>query len=138
MKFTDTTADDRRMRQRVLDVMTELDKAVQGRHVVEFEVVRTVNRKGYRHELGFNDTSSYLKVDPKTQIKVVFEVPDDVRPSVTALVADITKIEADGIRAAKEAKIAAARERAAAAQAEVERLERELNEEQEPHDDNTE
>lgn len=127
MKFTDTTADDRRMRQRVLGVMTELDKAIQGRHVVEFEVVRTVNRKGYRHELGFTDSHHYS--DPKVMVKVVFEVPDDVRPSFKQLVADVTKIEADGVRAAKEAKVSEARKRAADAQAEVERLEQELNEE---------
>lgn len=127
MRFEDNTADDRRMRQRVLTALLEVDKAVQGRHIQEFAVVRTVNRKGYRYEQGFNAQGQHSG-DPKTLVKVIIEVPDDVRPSFKELVADITKIEADGIRAAKEAKVTQAREVAAKAQAEVERLEQELNE----------
>lgn len=105
MKFEGTGKDDRAMRQRVLATLLEVDKAVQGRHVVEFEVVRTVNRKGYRHQRSFGEAEGPYNGDPKTLVKVVVEVPDDVRPSFRTLVADVARIEADGIRAAKEAKV---------------------------------
>jgi hypothetical protein len=136
MKFEDGNADDRKMRQRVLKALLDIDHAVQSRHVREFEVVRTVNRKGCRYEQDFTAVGQYSG-DPKTLIRVVFEVPDDVRPDYhddarpdffKSLVADITKIEADGIRAAKLAKLSEAKERAVAAQAEYDRLEQELGE----------
>lgn len=126
MNFDGTTADDRRLRQRILTTVLEVDKAVQGRHVVEFKVERTVNRKGYRHVQEFNKAGPYAG-QPKVLVTIIMEVPDDVRPSFKELTADITKIEADGIRAAKEGRLVQARAIAEKAQAEVERLQQELD-----------
>lgn len=127
MKFEDSTPDDREMRQRVLTEMLAVDRAVQRRHIREFSVVRTVNRKDYRHPQKFNSNGPYSRDDQRTLVTVIIEVPDDVTLPFKALVADIAKMEADGIRAVKEARLADAVARAEKAQEEVDRLREELS-----------
>lgn len=126
MQFKDK--DDTAMRQRILDVLKDIDRAVVSRHVKTFEVVRTYERKGYRDERPFflPDQSPYQSY-PMTLFRIEIEVPDDTTPALPTLVAELTQIEAVGKRAAQEAKLEQFKAARDVAQRAVDELERELN-----------
>jgi hypothetical protein len=128
MKFETDSQDDRSMRQRVLGELAILDKDVSGEdHIRAFYVVRTVDRKGYRTPVPtFDDEVAAQYGEPMTQITVVYEVPDDVNLGLQALVTNIKETEERQLREAKEAQLEDAKLRAAAAQAEIDQLTKEL------------
>lgn len=119
-------ATDRPMRQRILGILAEIDEIVVSRHVREFAVARTYSRKDGRDHRSFTADASPYQSDPRVLFRIEFEVPDDVTPSTQDLVADLVDIETVGIRAARKAKLAAARDKLVQAQAEVDRLQKEL------------
>lgn len=123
--------DDASMRQRILATLIEVDKVVPSRHVNQFSVVRTVNRKGHRTAVAtFNDkwTQDPYYGDPRIRISIEIELPDNVTEEFSELVAELTEIEEIGERRAKEKRLEAAKARACAVQDEVALLERELGE----------
>jgi hypothetical protein len=124
MQFEDTA--DGAWRDRILQTLRNVNATVARRHVKEFAVVRTNDRKGYRDHRDFVNDSPY-QGDPMTLIRIEIEVPDDVTPSFRQLVDDVIEAEKLGKKAATRAKLAAAKDKAAAAQAEVDRLEKEMS-----------
>ncbi|AZS12514.1 hypothetical protein SEA_ROLIET_80 [Mycobacterium phage Roliet] len=109
MKFNNHTARDENVRMLVASVLHEHinDHAVDH---VEVEVLRTVDRKGHRHERDFCGPTTNYNGQPRTLIRVEIELDERMFSDTDELVCAVIAAEQDALNAEiAEAEAAAAR-----------------------------
>ncbi|AWY03997.1 hypothetical protein SEA_PHLEURON_81 [Mycobacterium phage Phleuron] len=109
MKFNNHTARDQNVRTLVASVLHEHinDHAVDH---VEVEVLRTVDRKGHRHERDFCGPTTNYNGQPRTLIRVEVELDERMFSDTDELVCAVIAAEQDALNAEiSEAEAAATR-----------------------------
>ncbi|AKF12373.1 hypothetical protein SEA_DUCHESSDUNG_81 [Mycobacterium phage DuchessDung] len=109
MKFNNHTARDQNVRMLVASVLHEHinDHAVDH---VEVEVLRTVDRKGHRHERDFCGPTTNYNGQPRTLIRVEVELDERMFSDTDELVCAVIAAEQDALNAEiSEAEAAATR-----------------------------
>ncbi|WKW85351.1 hypothetical protein SEA_INVERNESS_81 [Mycobacterium phage Inverness] len=98
MKFNNHTARDENVRMLVASVLHEHinDHAVDH---VEVEVLRTVDRKGHRHERDFCGPTTNYNGQPRTLIRVEVELDERMFSDTDELVCAVIAAEQDALNA---------------------------------------
>ncbi|AXH65631.1 hypothetical protein SEA_KLOPPINATOR_83 [Mycobacterium phage Kloppinator] len=98
MKFNNHTARDENVRMLVASVLHEHinDHAVDH---VEVEVLRTVDRKGHRHERDFCGPTTNYSGQPRTLIRVEIELDERMFSDTDELVCAVIAAEQDALNA---------------------------------------
>ncbi|QIG61762.1 hypothetical protein SEA_JIMINY_83 [Mycobacterium phage Jiminy] len=98
MKFNNHTARDQNVRMLVASVLHEHinDHAVDH---VEVEVLRTVDRKGHRHERDFCGPTTNYNGQPRTLIRVEVELDERMFSDTDELVCAVIAAEQDALNA---------------------------------------
>ncbi|WNM66649.1 hypothetical protein SEA_BLUEHUSK_84 [Mycobacterium phage BlueHusk] len=98
MKFNNHTARDENVRTLVASVLHEHinDHAVDH---VEVEVLRTVDRKGHRHERDFCGPTTNYNGQPRTLIRVEVELDERMFSDTDELVCAVIAAEQDALNA---------------------------------------